>query len=67
MSLANQLQALQKLTNAKQQNVKEATIAFKKFQLELIRNGHKLNKPQDLKAASYFKSLYLSMHPCTHY
>ena len=52
MSFAKQLEELQKVANVKQQNPKEATSAFKKFQLELIRHGHKQNSPQDLKAAS---------------
>lgn len=51
MSLQSQLEALQKLANSKQQDQKEAVTTFKKFQLNLIRNGHRLNSEQDLKTA----------------
>eukprot|EP01083_Nonionella_stella_P012261 34791_1 len=51
MSLAQLLNTLRENTNQKQQDAKEATAIFKKFQLQLIRTGHKLTTPQDLKAA----------------
>eukprot|EP00484_Ammonia_sp_Unknown_P023899 CAMPEP_0197037526 /NCGR_PEP_ID=MMETSP1384-20130603/14714_1 /TAXON_ID=29189 /ORGANISM="Ammonia sp." /LENGTH=254 /DNA_ID=CAMNT_0042467839 /DNA_START=49 /DNA_END=813 /DNA_ORIENTATION=+ len=51
MSLSQQLASLRQFANEKQQNAREAATTFKKFQLELIRNGHKLNTAQDLQAA----------------
>eukprot|EP01084_Bolivina_argentea_P279930 478644_1 len=50
-SLDEKLAELKKLTTQKQQNPKEATAVFKKFQLQLIKVGHKLNTASDLQTA----------------
>jgi len=51
MALHQMLSAIQKITNQRDYSSKDATSAFRKFQLELIRTGHKLTEPADLKAA----------------
>eukprot|EP01084_Bolivina_argentea_P127150 224937_1 len=51
MSLSSHLQALKKIVNQSQQNQKEARNTFKKFQIKLIKVGHKLTNLNDLKVA----------------
>eukprot|EP00483_Globobulimina_turgida_P005341 UN05351 len=51
MSLQEQLGILRTIITQKQQNPKQATAAFKKFQLQLIKTGHKLNTTNELKIA----------------